>query len=375
MDAVKQRVNQKNVRRAILILFIIPQIVLSQESKTDSTENSFFRDARVLPLPIFFRLPETGFAGGIAATSAFNFAKDSSWAKPSQATLGFAYTQKRQILSYLNFSIFFNNNDYFTTGEVGWYRYNYKYFGIGEEAIPAENYAVDYPRVKLLLAKQIKKNHYLGIRYHFEHYNITETDPGGSLDADTIPGSDLSITSSLGFHYLIDTRDKVFYPRKGMFVNSYVLPTLKAFGADRNFNQILIDAAFYKGFKERWVWVNHGYGSFIQGNDVPFSQLSMLGGSKIFRGIFEGRFRDKNILLYQSEIRVEIWRFIGATAFTSVGVLGNEKDFLRFQLPKVSFGGGLRIKLLKDQHLNMRIDYGYTPGVGGNFYITFGEAY
>lgn len=361
--------------RILILLFLvsIPFFSLTQEEQEDTT--SFLRDPKILPLPIFFRLPETGFAGGLAATSAFNFGKDSIGAKPSQITTGFAYTQMRQILTYLNFNIFWDNNKYYTTGEIGWYRYNYKYFGIGENAVPEENFAVDYPRIRVLFARQLKKNHYLGLRYEFEHYNVTDTDEGGALATGVIPGSDLSITSSLGIHYLYDSRDQVFYPRKGAFINAYALPTLEALGATQNFNTVRLDAVHYFGFKERWVWANHLFGNFIQGSNIPFSQLSLLGGPKVFRGIFEGRFRDKNMAVLQSELRLEIWRFIGATAFGSLAFLGDENDFLRINQPKTAIGGGLRFTLLKKQHLNLRVDYGYSPGIGGNFYITFGEAF
>lgn len=333
--------------RYVLLLILLISTLFSYSQETEEDTTSFLRDAKILPLPIFFRLPETGFVGGIAATTAFNFGKDSIGAKPSQMTLGFAYTEMRQILTYLNFSVFWHNNNYYTTGEVGWYRYNYKYFGIGENAVPEENYAVDFPRIRILVARQLKKNHYLGFRYQFEHYNVTETEDGGALDSGEIPGSDLSVTSSLGLHYLYDSRFQVFYPRKGAFINAFALPTLEIFGAGRNFNTLRLDAAHYFGFKERWVWANHLFGNFIQGSSIPFSQLSLLGGPKVFRGIFEGRFRDKNMTVLQSELRVEIWRFIGATAFGSLAFLGDENEFLRMQQPKTAIGGGLLFTLLK----------------------------
>lgn len=78
-----------------------------------------------------------------------------------------------------------------------------------------ELYKVEYPRLKINAMRLILPNLYAGIGYQFENYNITETENGDSLAADTIPGSEGSRTSGLGLQFVYDTRDTVFYTRKG----------------------------------------------------------------------------------------------------------------------------------------------------------------
>ncbi|MFB0909201.1 MAG: hypothetical protein QMB03_13190, partial [Spirosomataceae bacterium] len=63
----------------------------SDSSIVDTTK--FLRDKNIIVLPVVFSFPETGFGGGIVATSTFSFAKDSAWVKPSQASFGVTYTQ------------------------------------------------------------------------------------------------------------------------------------------------------------------------------------------------------------------------------------------------------------------------------------------
>jgi hypothetical protein len=77
--------------------------------------------------------------------------------------------------------------------------------------------------------------------------------------------------------------------------------------------------------------------------DVPFNQLAYLGGQTKMRGVFEGYFRDKNLVLLQTEIRQEVWKVFGLVAFSSLGFLGNQSDLIRFNKPKYTYGGGLRI--------------------------------
>ncbi len=346
-----------------------------QNSLSLKKEGKYLRDKTILPLPIIFRLPETGFAAGALVTGTFKFKNDNEVAKPSQISIGVAYTQKKQFLAYMPFSVFYDNNKYYISGEVGFFKYNYKYFGIGENQIPEENYGVDYPRLKILVSRLIAKNLYVGLRYQFENYKITSTDAGKELASGKIAGSENSRTSSLGISFLKDSRDAVFYPRKGTFAEFYILPTLKVFGADRNFNRIVLDAANYQSISKKIVFASNLYGSFIQGQNVPFNQLSLLGGAKKMRGLFEGKFRDKNFFLLQAEGRFEVWKFLGLTAFSSLGYLGDDKNLIRFNKPKFTYGCGLRIKAIKKEHINIRVDYGIQPGEKGNLYLTIGEAF
>lgn len=346
---------------------------------TDSTKKAdttkFLADTKFIVLPVAFRLPETGWGGGVVGTTTFSFAKDTIRTKPSQISFGATYTQKKQILLFIPFTIFYDNNRYYFNGDNGWYKYNYNYYGIGEDRVSEEKFDVTYPRIRLLAAKLIAPQTYLGLRYQYESYNITGTVQDGELATGRIAGSDFSRTSSLGPSILRDSRDQVFYPRKGMFGELYVLPTSRIFGADRNFTRIYLDVANYFSLHDKVVLATNYTASATLGDGVPFSQLSFLGGAKKMRGIYEGFFRDKNALLGQAELRWEIWKFIGATGFGSLGFLGNENDGIRFNKPKYTYGGGLRITAQKKNHLNIRVDYGFSPYAMGNLYLTIGEAF
>ncbi len=364
--------------RLVFLIFIshtsVATIYPRDSTEQDST-HSLFRNTKFIVLPVVFKLPETGWGGGVAGTSTFSFARDSSSAKPSQVSFGATYTQKKQILFFVPFSVFYDNNRYYFNGDNGWYKYNFNYYGIGEDRVPLEVFDVKFPRIRLVGAKLIGPKTYAGLRYQYESFNVTGTQAGGELATGRIAGSDFSRTSSLGPTFLRDSRDQVFYPRKGMFGELYILPTTKIFGADRNFSRISLDVANYFSLSKKLVLATNYMASAIFGREVPFSQLSFLGGSKKMRGIYEGFFRDKNALLGQAELRWEVWKFIGLTGFGSLGFLGNEDDVLRFDKPKYTYGAGLRITAQKKNHLNLRVDYGFSPYADANLYMTIGEAF
>lgn len=80
----------------------------------------------IFPLPLLYYTPETRFAFGVAAAATFRFRRDTaSTIRPSQVTVGAAYTQNKQLLFYVPFQLFYNQNRYFAIGEVGYYKYNY----------------------------------------------------------------------------------------------------------------------------------------------------------------------------------------------------------------------------------------------------------
>ncbi len=338
-------------------------------------KRKFLRDKTIVPVPVVFRLPETGFGAGAVVAATFSFARDSIGAKPSQLSLGNTYTQKKQILVFLPFTIFYDNNRYYFSGDNGWYKYNYFYYGIGENRVEQEVFDVQYPRIRLLAARLVAPNTYLGLRYQYEGYNVTGTRPGGELASGRIEGSDFSRTSGLGVSVLRDTRDIVFYPRRGIFAEAYILPTSRVFGADRNFTRFYVDLAHYQSLHKKVVLATNYVASATVGDNIPFSQLSFLGGQKKMRGVYEGFFRDKNALIGQAEARWEVWRFIGLVGFGAVGFMGNEKDLVRLNKPKYTYGVGLRLTAQKKNHLNIRIDYGMSPYGHGNLYATIGEAF
>ena len=344
-------------------------------AQIDSSQVSskLIRDKNILALPVVFRLPETGWAAGAIATASWSWAKDSMGANPSQGSFGLTYTQNKQILIFLPFKVFINNNNYYLNADLGWYKYNYFYHGVGENRVDAERFDVTFPNLELLAAKRIRPNLYLGLRMKFQNYDVTGRAEGGELIRDNISGSRKSRTSGIGPSLLLDTRNNVFYPSDGFFGEVSIFPSNKIFGADRDFVQTTVDVSKYDLILPKLVMANNFYVVHTAGENVPFQQLALFGGSKKMRGLYTGFFRDKNAVLLQTELRYNIWKWVFLTGFGSIGVLGNSQDILRVNLPKFTYGFGLR-KMTKGG-VNFRFDYGFSPYDTGNFYLTIGEAF
>ena len=341
----------------------------------------------LFPFPIVYYTPETRLAYGAVLSATFRFRRDQALLRadslppghpdrprPSNVQLLGAYTQNKQILLVVPFQVFYDRNRYYIYGEAGYYRYNYNFYGLGQREVPAENYGVDYPRIRVNALRRIRPHLYAGLRYEYENYQITKTEPGGLLASGTVPGGLGGRMAGGGLGLFYDTRDNVFYPRLGVVADLSYLGHGAALGSDFRYNRYVADVASYHKLSQRAILaLNYVVSITGGGGTAPFSALSLLGGGKRMRGYYEGRYRDQNLALLQAEGRFHIWKRLSATAFGAVGWLGDAQTLIRVSDPKVAGGVGLRVRINNDgQHI--RVDYGFGRQSSG-LYLTLGEAF
>lgn len=353
-------------QRLIIVLLCIVGSLHGQ----DTTKRS-----NLIPLPIVFFTPETDWGFGAAGIYSFHFKTDSTNSRPSQIQLGFAYTLRDQILSYLPFQLFLKNGKYKVYGELGYYRYIYEFSGVGNEGFQEESelFSVNFPRVRLNALYQWKQDFFIGLRYWMDDYDIVEVEPDGLLANLPITGADGGFLLGLGGVINVDRRDQIFYPAKGYYTEMVLFFNQEIFGSDFNYTKIILDHSQY--WKTSWehIIALNVYMEFTAG-DPPFNQLSLLGGPKRMRGYFEGALRDKQYVVFQAEYRMPLfWRF-GAVVFASYGGIADELGDLSYNKFKYAVGAGLRFRLDDKQKVNLRLDAGYGKNTSG-FYITIAEAF
>lgn len=347
----------------------------AQESKDTSTlKKGFIRKSSFIALPIIFYTPETRLGGGGAALYTFRFANESEESRPSQLQLGLAYTQEKQILSYLPFDIYFKEEQWYISGELGYYRYVYQFFGLGNETPPeSESFEAAYPRFQLNVQKIVLPRLYVGIRYWMDDYRIIKRDEEGALSQSVIEGQEGGFISGLGITANYDTRNQIFYPTQGQRIQLITLYNRKALGARSNFDKYSLDASQYFSIGKAVLALNV-VAETMQG-DVPFQQLALLGGPKRMRGFFEGRFRDKNLWILQAEYRRVIKGIFGFAVFSGIGNVAPKPSALFSQKIHLAYGLGLRIRLSKKDKINLRIDAGWNEEGALSPYLTVAEAF
>ncbi len=356
-------------------------VSVSLLSPPDSVPKRF----SILPLPLVYYTPETRLAYGAAATATFRFRRDSVNSRPSQVTLGIAHTQNNQLLFYLPFQVFYDHDTYYINGEAGYYRYNYFFYGVGQREVPEELYGVNFPRIRVnafrRIAPSLKAGKlYAGLRYQYEDYRVTDVNPDGLLATGTVPGGLGSRLSGGGLGLFYDSRDRIFFPTKGLIADFTLLYRNRAVATGRNpnaeplaFDRYVADVSSYHALGRRAVLAINYFASFTTGTS-PFNAMSLLGSGRRLRGYYEGRFRDQNAALLQTEVRFDLYKRLGAVVFGAVGILGDARQLLRPNDPKGAYGAGLRFTINRRDHLNFRLDYGLGNQSSG-LYLTIGEAF
>ena len=102
--------------------------------------------------------------------------------------------------------------------------------------------------------------------------------------------------------------------------------------------------------------------------------MALLGGTKRMRGYYEGRYRDNNAVLLQTESRFTVWKRFGVVGFYNFGGIASTISTFKLNEFKHTGGMGLRWMIDPERKVNLRVDSGYSED-GLAFYVTFGEAF
>ncbi|HAA24383.1 MAG TPA: hypothetical protein DCR93_08495 [Cytophagales bacterium] len=344
---------------------------------SDSIQNDTVKRSSFLVIPIVYFTPETQWAGGAGGVYTFRFPQEPDTTQASQLTFGGAYTQLRQVLSYISGRLYWGEENNVAYGEVGYYIYNYFFYGVGNGATAdqEELYGVRFPRFRLNYLRQLSPHWYGGFRYWYDGYDITEKAEGGALVTGSVSGSQGGTVSAFGLVANYDTRDNIFWPKAGTFLEVASLVHAPWTGSDYRYRRLSVDASQF--FTLPW-WDHRlalNYWTDLTFGDPPFNDMAMLGGPKKMRGLYQGRYLDKQLMMLQAEYRLPIvWRF-RAVAFGSIGGVASElSEFAQVPL-RYTYGAGLRFLMDKTNQVNIRFDVGFDPEGVPAYYLTVGEAF
>ncbi len=171
----------------------------------------------------------------------------------------------------------------------------------------------------------------------------------GTLFPD-VPGlnGDTMVGPTLGFSY--DSRDEIDIPTEGSYFGANVEVIDRAFGSSVSFIRYTVEGrTFHPIRRDPYIGLAaHAWVKYVEGpSDVPFYELTSVGGVSTSRGFGSGRFRDVNGTGMQLEVRTTVYELeiFGVRAAIEVAPF--------VDIAKVFSGGG---PLLTDLH--------YAAGLG-----------
>ena len=358
--------------RRISIIFILLSSLLKAQFRQDTSKNFNF-----LILPALFRTPETGWGYGGTTSATFKTTnRKDTLTRTSSVNAAAIFTERGQNFQFIDANIYFPNEKYILYSYVGHFFFPEFYWGIGPKTKDEwqERYESELFAVSFHLKKQLFERVFMGLMYDYQNVYRINYIENGIFDTTVVFGKQPYQNSGLGLSLSYDTRNHAFWPTNGIFVNSLLHRFNPGIGSTYDFSTWSIDIRYYQKalLDHILAFQFYNYSTF---GDSPMRNLARFGGQDNIRGFYQGRLRDKNMATLIAEYRAPLYWRIGLVAFGGIGnVYSDNNPFVKNEV-HYSFGGGIRLTMLKKDKLNVRIDYGYYSKYNSGLYFTLGESF
>ena len=171
-----------------------------------------------------------------------------------------------------------------------------------------------------------------------------------------------TVSPGVGFSLTYDTRDNITNPQRGVMLNVAQIFCPKFLGNTSGYSYNELTVA---GYQHLWRGCTAAaqFHWRLAWNNVPWTQLSGIGGSYNMRGYFEDRYRDCCEADVCLELRQKVWRRVGVVAWVGAArIFDKPENFnLKHVLPNYGFGYRWEFK----KNMNVRIDMGFGRGQSG----------
>lgn len=355
----------------------LPKFIRKMYFDKDTTKKSSF-----VILPVLSTAPETGVELGGAGL--LSFYTDTAHRETRVSNI-FAYatiTTKGQSRFSLSTSYWAPQNKYHYIAAVSYINFPFDFYGTGNNTLKSNADRLGLKRFKVATSaeKKIGQYFYIGLVAGGFDYRFSDADKTGIFETDaSLQGRHGGTTLYAGPTVIFDSRNNNTYTTKGAVITSY-LDLMKGIGSNSDYSGGLLNVEYAQFFSlsKHFVLGFDIQEQSLTGSQSPFYLMPALGSDEMMRGYYNGRFRDRNLLAGQAELRYRITNRVGIVGFVGTGQVWNS-DF-SFSEFKPNYGGGLRYFFDTEKGLSIRVDYGVgekRPNESrlSGLYIGLGEAF
>lgn len=358
----------------IKIFLIITFAILSGFKYTALADEGASKGTLV-PIPVIYYTPETGVAGG--ATLIYSYRPQGQSEKVPRSSIfpALVFTQNSQTILVARSRHSYGEDDWRHSIAGVFQIFPNKFYGLGDATRTDDEEKYDSKRQSFAVdfGKRIIDHTFLGLSFRAKSSEIEEREDGGLLDQLKPLGYDGYTTRGLGAYLEFDSTNDSFNPTRGVKVLASRIEFKESFGGSSDYNQSQYYAKHYLPITERTT-IAFALNAIEKLGEVPFDELAQLGGQRLLRGIFQGRFRDHALASAQVEWRQFVSDWLGYAIFASAGHVAGSFKKLEIQSAKATAGGGLRFLINKEANVNLRIDIGVAKDSTG-FYFGVGQAF
>lgn len=312
--------------------------------RSDSAKNFSF-----LPIPYVNYDRSLGFSYGLIPMAMYTINKKDT-ISPQSLTGGIIMRTSNETWMGGVFGKFYLKEDTYritaaaVTGNV-----NFQFYPDLPGAPEIIDYSTGLDYLSVDVQRKVAPSMYAGLGYVYTHFAT-------SYDVDDSPTEFTSLHGGkLIWSY--DKRDDVYYPRGGYLTNFNYNFYPDFFGNEVSSNKITIDHNQYFSARQNKdifaarLFLGIGIG------ELDFNQQFILGGNDL-RGYSQGEYRGEQLYALQGEYRWNPTERFGLVGFAGMAMVHNKNMTADNGKLLPSVGGGFRINVFPQNHMNVGLDAG-----------------
>lgn len=229
------------------------------------------------------------------------------------------------------------------------------------------------------LLYQFKRNHFFGFELDANSTEGRDESVGVLQDSIYLEYNPQPRNLGLGVMYRYDDRDIPVDAYQGLYFDARIMIYSDDYGSDNNYSIYQLDLRKYFTIvcPGRTLAVR-GWFRYADG-DVPYGEMSDVGGSSELRGYRSGQYRDDHAVMFIAEYR-HVFRKKdgwlgkhGLVGWVGNGTIFNSTD-RKFSYSTWLPNGGVGYRFAVEPRINVRIDFGLGKESNG-FYFNFNQAF
>lgn len=327
-----------------------------------------------LPIAMPITEPAVGYGGGGGLTfisSPLGGVEGQEYHRPNITAVGGFGTENGTWGAFAGDMRYWLDDRLQTLAGVMYASVNLDFYGVGDDPALASNplrYNLEPVGGMLQTKYRLGESRvWAGLSYAFASTEVTFDAPPATPGLPSFRSE--SNVGGLTPSVTYDTRDTIFTPTRGTYVEAQAGLFSEALGSDDEFQRAQVIAMHFFPISDRWFLGVRGQAS-ASFNNTPFYLRPFIN----LRGAAAMRYQGEQIAQIEAELRWQFWQRVSVVGFVGTGAAWNDFEGIERSQSIVTGGTGLRYELARKYGIHAGMDVAFGPD-NAAIYIQVGSAW